>query len=107
MELFKTVLVFGAVLYVFWFLIKLGKAMLEDFSPRSCFYLSLFSHQKRKHSQPSCQQYARIRFHFFSLMLIALPWLGYSASFPPCVPKPRLTVLPLEPLLLTSAPQNP
>lgn len=30
MELFKTVLVFGAVLYVFWFLIKLGKTMLED-----------------------------------------------------------------------------
>ena len=32
MELFKTILVAGAVVYVVWFLIKLGKTMLSDFS---------------------------------------------------------------------------
>ncbi len=32
MELFKTILVAGAVVYTIWFLIKLGKSMLSDFS---------------------------------------------------------------------------
>ena len=32
MELFKTIFVAGAVVYVIWFLIKLSKSMLSDFS---------------------------------------------------------------------------
>ena len=32
MELFKTILVSIAVAYIVWFLIKLGKSMLSDFT---------------------------------------------------------------------------